>query len=84
MVKKAILFLVLVFIALAVGGYLYWRNVSSQKPEAVQERVIETVEGIVSETPSLEVPTNPLEENVPGLNPIEQTNPFSQYQNPFE
>jgi hypothetical protein len=84
MVKRLILFLVLVLAALAVGGYLYWRNVLSQKPEAVQERAIETAEEIISETPSIEVPTNPLEENVPELNPIEQTNPFSQYQNPFE
>jgi flagellar basal body-associated protein FliL len=64
----------LVVTALAVTGYFYWR---SEKKSAVEQALEQAT------APTIEVPTNPLQEKVPTLNPVEKVNPFSGYQNPF-
>lgn len=74
MEKKYILAVaVLLIVAVAVAGYLYWRSTQRSVEQALEQAT----------APTIEVATNPLQEKVPNLNPAEKTNPFSGYQNPF-
>lgn len=68
---KKIIFSVITAIILAfVAWYLY----TSFKPEEEP-----------SPFANIEVQTNPLEEKIPELNPVEKANPFSgSYKNPFK
>ena len=66
-------------IVLIAGGLWYWYS-SRPKPIKTAEDVVEAVTA-----PSLEVPSNPVQNKVPELNPIDRANPFKDtYKNPFE
>ncbi|MBI3046292.1 MAG: hypothetical protein HYY86_01985 [Candidatus Harrisonbacteria bacterium] len=69
----------LTVLALTIAGLFYWWN--RPAPVKTTEEAIE----VLSESPATEViPTNPLENKVPDLNPVEKTNPFKDsYKNPF-
>lgn len=67
----------LIIVAVAVAGYLYWRNTKKEKP---LETATETLEKVGESVP--EIATNPIEGEVPELNPVEKVNPF-QYKNPL-
>lgn len=70
--KKIILGIILVIILGFVGWYLY----TALKPETKQEP---------SPFENIGAQTNPLEDKVPELNPVETANPFSgSYKNPFQ
>lgn len=68
---------VLVFV---VAGIIYWFNFRI-KPVKTTEEAIE----VLTETPLPGVvSSNPLENKVPELNPVEKINPFkASYKNPF-
>lgn len=75
---------VIVAAALLIAGYFYW-----QKNQAVKVETTEEAIEILTENPVLsgaaDVPSNPLENKVPALNPVEKINPFKEvYRNPFE
>ncbi len=77
MAKKYLIIIVLLIVAVATAGYLYWRNTKKEKP---LETATETLEKVGDSVP--QIATNPVEGKAPELNPVEQVNPF-QYKNPL-
>ncbi len=69
----------LAVLALAVAGVIYWQN--RPAPIKTTEEAIK----VLNESPvSNIIPSNPLENKVPELNPVSKTNPFKDsYKNPF-
>lgn len=68
----------ILLIAIAAGAW-YW---FAAKPEPI--KTPEDIANAVT-TPNLEVPSNPVQNKVPELNPIDRANPFRDaYKNPFE
>ena len=66
-------------VILIAGGLWYWYN-SRPEPIKTAEDIGEAVT-----MPYLEVPSNPVQNKVPELNPIDRANPFKDiYKNPFE
>ncbi|MDP3762536.1 MAG: hypothetical protein Q8Q97_00495 [bacterium] len=77
-IKTKLVLAGVVLIAIAAGTW-YWLT---GKPEPIKtpEDVVEAVT-----TPTLEVPSNPVQNKIPELNPIDRANPFKDtYKNPFE
>ena len=76
---KTRLILVAILLAAIAAGAWYWFAV---RPEPI--KTPEDIAGAVT-TPNLEVPSNPVQNKVPELNPIDRANPFKDaYKNPFE
>lgn len=66
-----------VAIAVIIGAVLYYKS----RPEPVKstEGALEALENT-----AVEIPTNPVENKIPELNPVNKTNPFKDaYKNPF-
>ena len=69
-----------------IGGLAAWWY-RSQKSEAPEPAPIKTSEDVVEAVtaPELEVGSNPVENKVPEVNPVDRANPFKDsYKNPFE
>ena len=67
-----------VLVIVIAGGLWYWYS----RPEPIK-----TAKDVIEEvtTPTLEVPSNPVQNKIPELNPIDRANPFKDaYKNPFE
>ena len=82
MKRPLVITIIVIIIAIAVGGYLY---LSKKTPEEQAAAALE--ESLQSATggtlPSFVTPENLLE-NVPEINPIDKINPFKDgYKNPF-
>lgn len=78
MAKKYITIVVLLaIVAIAIAGYMYWKGTKKEKP---LETATETLEKVGEAVP--QITTNPVEGEVPELNPVEKVNPF-QYKNPL-
>jgi len=91
--KKNILIISGIAIAtLAIAGFLYWKKSQVEtepaptQSETAAKSVEETTRALeaITETPKVDAVLNPLEDQIPELNPVEKTNPFNVYQNPFE
>ena len=70
-------------IAVGVAGWWYF----AQKKEEPAPEPIKTSEDIAEAVtaPELEVGSNPVQNKVPEVNPVDRANPFKDaYQNPFE
>jgi flagellar basal body-associated protein FliL len=77
MEKKYLIIVALLIVAIAVSGYLYWKSAQKEKPlESAAENLGEVSQSVP------EITTNPVEDEVPELNPVERTNPFK-YENPL-
>ena len=76
-----------VFVCTAVIGGVYF--LTRQSEESITTEPITTTEDAIkalTETPlpGTDLPTNPLENKVPDVNPVTKTNPFKNvYRNPF-
>ncbi|MBI4713876.1 hypothetical protein HY771_01695 [Candidatus Uhrbacteria bacterium] len=69
--KKTILGIIIVIVLGLLGWYIY----VTLKP----------AEEKTSQIPSINPQSNPVEEKIPELNPVEETNPFGgSYKNPFK
>ena len=86
--KAVILGVVVLVIVLGAGAWWYFAQkteiavVEEPTPEPIKtsEDVVEAVTA-----PELEVGSNPVENKVPEVNPVDRANPFKDaYQNPFE
>lgn len=74
---------VLIVVAGVLWGFLV-RKLAEPVPEP---KAIKTSEDVVEAvtTPELEVGSNPVQNKVPEVNPVDRANPFKDaYQNPFE
>ena len=71
-----------ILLALLVSGYLYFQNNKKATDTPSVNEAIQSLSGnsVVSQ---LEGVSNPLENELPELNPVEATNPFK-YKNPFQ
>jgi len=69
----------------AGAGWWYWpQRVETPTPEPEPIKTSEDVAEAVT-TPELEVGSNPVENKVPEVNPVDRANPFKDaYRNPFE
>ena len=77
-IKTKLVLAAIVLIAIAAGVW-YWFTGRSE-PIKTPEDVV----GAVT-TPNLNVPSNPVQNKIPELNPIDRANPFKDaYKNPFE
>lgn len=80
--------LIVLIVGLAIGGYFLWKNVSRSAEEKALDNASNVAESITDSItkgvlPSLDIVTNPLENN-PSVNPVDQTNPFKYIKtNPF-
>lgn len=89
--KKNLLIVVgIVVVTLFIASYLYWKKskvVEAPAPTQTQNQKVaeDTTKALekITETPKVVVPTNPINNKIPQLNPVEKTNPFNVYQNPF-
>jgi flagellar basal body-associated protein FliL len=86
----SLLIAVPIIVVLLLVGYLFVQTKNRQAAEekrmqeAKQAAELEQSLG-ASTALEVDIQTNPLEEKVPELNPVEKTNPFSSaYENPFE
>ena len=76
--KPIILVSIIIAVIIAAVGFWYW-VFKTEPTEPVQtEEALE----ILSETPLIQVETNPVKK-IPDLNPVEKTNPFK-IPNPFK
>lgn len=82
---------IIVVIALAVltiAGVMWWYlGLSKEEPVTVISEPIKTSEDVAEAVtvPEIEVGSNPVENKVPEVNPVDRANPFKDaYQNPFE
>ena len=72
--------LIVVIAAVAAWWYLGQKEEPAPEPIKTSEDVAEAVT-----VPELEVGSNPVENKVPEVNPVDRANPFKDaYQNPFE
>jgi len=74
-----------VAIILLVIGFWYWAPIGKEvtKPiETIEEAMQAVTEMPVYNDAIQEAASNPVQDKLPELNPIEKTNPFK-YQNPF-
>lgn len=76
----------ILYISIAVGvliavvaGFYFWQKTKTEEPEPSATEALEKVENAA---PEVGVPTSPIENKIPDLNPVEQTNPFK-YENPL-
>lgn len=78
--RKWLVIVISVVVAVAVI-FWYWRNWPKEEVKLIEttDQAIQAV----TETPKVEVSTNPVEGKFPELNPVEKVNPFK-YKNPFE
>lgn len=79
--KKIISIFAIILGIVLVGGAWYWYWSQQSGTSAVDESL-----RAVDNAPSLqdvEVTTNPVQDKLPDLNPVEKANPFK-YNNPFE
>ena len=83
MTKKILLIVGAIVLSLAIAGYLYLQKTKVADQNTAVEEATQALEDITA-TPELNISTNPLENKLPELNPIEKTNPFNVYQNPFQ
>lgn len=83
--KKGLTIVTLVAITALVAGYLYWQSNNKSVEEKAEESLQKSVDTATSGTlPNLGTPKNPIQ-NLEGVNPATQGNPFSQtYENPFK
>ena len=78
-----------IVVLVIVGGTGAWWYLS-QKAEVIEEPApepIKTSEDVAEAVtaPEIEVGSNPVENKVPEVNPVDRANPFKDaYQNPFE
>ena len=72
-------------ILIIIGATLWWyflRQKSAKEPAPI--KTSEDVVGAVT-APELEVGSNPVQNKVPEVNPVDRANPFKDsYRNPFE
>lgn len=82
-VKPRFLVYLVVVIAIAVAGFLYW-YLGKDRVDTEYKKIETTEEAveILSQTPEATIETNPVKK-VPDLNPVEKVNPFK-IPNPFE
>lgn len=76
-IKTKLVLAAILLVAVAAGAW-YW---FAGRPEPIKtpEDIVEAVTN-----PNLEVPSNPVQNKVPELNPIDRANPFKDaYKNPF-
>ena len=70
---------IIAVVAIAVIAAAIWYYKSRPKPVKTTEGAIEALSGT-----SVEIPTNPVENKIPELNPVDKANPFKNaYKNPF-
>lgn len=69
---------VIALVALAFAGFYYWRG----KKAVPEPSATEALKEIESAAPKVGVPTSPVEDKIPSLNPVDRVNPFK-YQNPL-
>ena len=88
--KYIIIVLVLLILGLAGGGYYYWKtNMQKSPTEQAVEDIQKTIESVNQDVtqgvlPVIDTTVNPME-NAPDINPLSNTNPFSDVRvNPFE
>lgn len=75
---------ILIIIALALIGAVVWRYVSKKESPLPSIKTTEEALNAISE-PAIGVGSNPVENKVPELNPVDIANPFNNsYKNPFE
>ena len=83
--SKIVVAVVILIVVIAAAGAVWWylgRSKEEPAPEPIKtaEDVAEAVT-----TPEIEVGSNPVENKVPEVNPVDRANPFKDaYQNPFE
>ncbi|OGF64583.1 hypothetical protein A2661_01305 [Candidatus Giovannonibacteria bacterium RIFCSPHIGHO2_01_FULL_45_24] len=79
-IKTKLILAGIALIAIAAGAWYWYWFAGKSEPIKTAEDVVEAVT-----TPNLEVPSNPIQNKVPELNPIDRANPFKDaYKNPFE
>lgn len=75
-------------VALIIIGFGAWRYMSQKKAgEMSAPQPIKTAEDVVSAVTSneIEVGSNPVENKIPEVNPVDRANPFKDaYKNPFK
>lgn len=80
--------LIILIVGLVIGVYFYWKTASESVEKKALKKAGNVAESITDSAtqgvlPSLDIVTNPLENN-PNLNPVDQTNPFKSVKtNPF-
>ena len=78
--------LLLILLALALAAYFYLQGQGGViERNIVEEAQVEVVEKTIDVNTNVIESSNPLEDKVLEINPIEKANPFSQtYKNPFD
>lgn len=86
--KKTVIIIIsiVLLLALATGGYIYWSNLRESKAKSALENAGDAAEKIKDSATKGVLPslgTNPLE-NKPDINPADKANPFKDIKiNPF-
>ncbi len=75
--------IIIAFLVTAGAVFWYWKE--NQRPATVDEVKTQAAQAIeeLTSVPEASVPTSAIEGKVPELNPVDKTNPFKVYQNPF-
>lgn len=72
----------IVVLALALVGFYFWQKEKGKEEEAPAPSATEALQEVESAVPEVGVPTSPVEDKIPSLNPVERVNPFK-YENPL-
>lgn len=85
MKNRDLILIVVALMLIAAGGYLYW-SYQTQKAEIPEEAVKQPLSTTTAGTlPEINPQSNPVENKIPEVNPVERANPFKNiYKNPFE
>jgi len=77
--KIALVIAGIIIVALAIYIYV------AKNKKAAAPTIEETAQSLeqVTASPTINVPTSPIDDKLPDLNPTQKTNPFNSYQNPF-
>lgn len=85
--NNRVVFAAIVLAVAATVGAAWWYFGQPKKEPAPEPEPIKTSEDVAEAVtaPEIEVGSNPVENKVPEVNPVDRANPFKDaYQNPFE